>query len=115
MPPKYRVRRSYMEWMLDPQKRGMKKGYKCAVMRDVTPKNEPKRRFKSASIKRCAKYKGTRGPYTNKTPSFAAATIGFRYASVVLAFKCTAASIPAVCEVPISVMTGLSGLERSTE
>ena len=67
MPPKYRVRRSYMEWMLDPQKRGMKKGYKCAVMRDVTPKNEPKRRFKGASIKRCAKYKGTRGPYTNKT------------------------------------------------
>ena len=61
MPPKYRVCGPPMPAAL--KMRGMQKGYKCAVMRDVTPK----RRFKSASIQRCAKYKGTRGPYTNKT------------------------------------------------
>ena len=62
MPPKYRYRGPPLPAILA-DKRGMQKGYKCRNWKTV----KPKKRFKQAFVQRCAKYKGTRGPYTNKT------------------------------------------------
>ena len=64
MPPKYRDRRSVLEWMLTPHKRGMKRGTKCAY---TTPRENKGDRYKKTNLQRCKKYKNTLGPYEKKT------------------------------------------------